>query len=287
MTQIIYKAALGQPFYFCTMTYFQIDIIANDYQQEELIALLDEYNPSGFEQTDENLKAYFAEKDYLAEDILMIIKGYDYEVSQLNEQNWNEVWEQNFQPVLVDDFCAVRAHFHQAITSVQHEIVITPKMSFGTGHHATTYMMMRQMKDIDFKEKAVFDFGTGTGILAILAEKLGAASVTAIDVDDWSIENARENFGRNSCQNCIVSLSSKLPEGGKFDIILANINRNVILDYMKNLVLLLKDKGLILFSGLLAGDGPAITEAAEKNGLQLSKQTEREGWISLLFQLPG
>ena len=99
----------------------------------------------------------------------------------------------DFQPVVIDDFCAVRAHFHEPIASVEHEIIITPKMSFGTGHHATTYMMMQQMREIDFKDKTVFDFGTGTGILAILAEKLGATTIDAIDVDEWSFENAKEN----------------------------------------------------------------------------------------------
>ncbi len=119
----------------------------------------------------------------------------------IEETNWNQVWESNFDPVIVDDFVAVRAHFHEPIKNVQHEIVITPKMSFGTGHHATTYMMMQQMRELDFAGKNVFDFGTGTGVLAILAEKLGAQKVIAIDNDDWSIENADENVKRNNCTN--------------------------------------------------------------------------------------
>jgi ribosomal protein L11 methyltransferase len=113
--------------------HIQLEIIANPFQQEELIALLDDFNPSGFEQTDESLKAYFPESDFSQDDIIAIVRGYDYTKSEIAEQNWNAVWEQNFQPVIVDDFCAVRAHFHEPITTVQHEIVITPKMSFGTG----------------------------------------------------------------------------------------------------------------------------------------------------------
>jgi ribosomal protein L11 methyltransferase len=264
------------------MKHIQLEIIANQFQQEELIALLDEYNPSGFEQTDELLKAYFEEKDFAQEEIVKILQGYQYNRAELEEQNWNAVWEQHFQPVVVDDFCGVRAHFHQPILNVQHEIVITPKMSFGTGHHATTYMMMQQMRDIDFAGKSVFDFGTGTGILAILAEKLGAANVVGIDEDDWSIENATENFERNNCRNITVSLTSNLPKE-KFDIVLANINRNVILAYMEQLVNIVKVEGLVLFSGLLVADENDIVTAATQYGLQLQKRQERAGWISLLF----
>lgn len=264
------------------MKHIQLEIIANEYQQEELIALLDSYNPSGFEQTDETLKAYFDESDFNAPEIFQVLKGYSYTKSEIEEQNWNAVWEQNFQPVVVNDFCAVRAHFHQPVSNVQHEIIITPKMSFGTGHHATTYMMMEQMRELDFTGKRVFDFGTGTGILAILAKKLGATSVTAIDVDDWSIENANENFERNACQNITVSLSSTLPNE-KFAIVLANINRNVILAYMQQLVTIVEEGGLILLSGLLTADENIVTEAATENGLQFCKKLERSGWLSLLF----
>jgi ribosomal protein L11 methyltransferase len=264
------------------MKHIQLEIIANDYQQEELIALLDEYNPTGFEQTDEKLKAYFNENDFVEEDIQKVLEGYRYERTEVPEQNWNALWEKNFHPVVVEDFCAVRAHFHEPAIGVQHEIIITPKMSFGTGHHATTYMMMQQMRNIDFQNKTVFDFGTGTGILAILAEKLGAAKVTAIDVDDWSIENAKENIERNGCNRITVSLSSNLPEELS-DIILANINRNVILAYMEELAKMVKKEGLVLFSGLLAADESDILKAAEQHHLHLLKRTERGGWISLLF----
>ena len=264
------------------MRHIQFDIIANPFQQEELIALLDDLNPSGFEQTDELLKAYFEEIDLRQDEILKILEGYSYSRNSVEEQNWNAVWESNFQPVVVDDFCSVRAHFHQPIKHVEHEILITPKMSFGTGHHATTYMMMQQMREIDFTERTVFDFGTGTGILAILAEKLGARRITAIDVDDWSIENARENFERNDCQHISVSLSSNLPDD-TYDIILANINRNVILAYMEPLVKIVRKNGIVLFSGLLVADEGAIRVAAEEHGLQLKKRNERQGWISLSF----
>jgi ribosomal protein L11 methyltransferase len=268
------------------MKHIQLEIIANEYQQEELIALLDDYNPSGFEQTDDVLKAYFEEPGFAEQMIKKILEGYSFNLQLVEEQNWNAVWEQNFQPVLVDDFCGVRAHFHPPFNHVEHEIVITPKMSFGTGHHATTYMMMQQMRHIDFVQKKVFDFGTGTGILAILAEKLGADKIIAIDVDDWSIENTRENAEKNHCTKIEVSLTSLLPDE-KFDVILANINRNVILDYMESLIRLSNREGVILLSGLLAADEKVIVTAAEQYGMHLLNKTERAGWISLLFDQQG
>jgi ribosomal protein L11 methyltransferase len=263
------------------MKYIQIQIMANEIRQEELIALLDDHGATGFEQTDEILTAYFKKTEFDTVEIFKLLEGYRYHVTDLEEQNWNAVWEQNFQPVVVDDFCTVRAHFHEPAGNVEHEILITPKMSFGTGHHATTYMMMQQMRDIDFAGKKVFDFGTGTGILSILAKKLGASAITAIDVDDWSIENARENFERNNCSDVSIKLTSLIP-ATQVDIILANINRNVILAYMELLVNIIHPGGLILFSGLLVADEEAIQNAAEIHGLKAAKRLERQGWLSLL-----
>lgn len=264
------------------MKHIQVSITANAYQQEELIALLDDFNPAGFEQTDETLLAYFEEEHFEAASISHLLAGYTYQLADVDEQNWNAVWEQNFQPVVVGDFCAVRAHFHSPVAGVAHEIIITPKMSFGTGHHATTYMMLQQMKDLDFRDKTVFDFGTGTGILAIQAEKCGAASVTAIDVDHWSIDNAQENIGHNACKNISVTLTSHLPQA-QFDVVLANINRNVILDYMEPLANRVKTAGLLLLSGLLVADEPDVLEAAAAVGWTLQRRLERQGWISLLL----
>ena len=269
-------------FYFYNMKHIKIEVIANEYQQEELIALLDDYHVTGFEQTDERVIAYFNEDDFAKDNVLRILEGYDIHLSEVEEKNWNEEWERNFQPVVVEDFVAVRAHFHEPIPQVQYEIVITPKMSFGTGHHATTYMMMQQMQDLDFRNRTVFDFGTGTGILAILSEKLGAEKITAIDVDDWSIENAKENFERNGCQRIDVTLSSQIPEQN-FDIVLANINRNVILEYLPQLKNVLLQRASILFSGLLVADEEAIRSASEKNGLMFVQRKERQGWVSLLY----
>jgi ribosomal protein L11 methyltransferase len=156
-------------------------------------------------------------------------------------------------------------------------------MSFGTGHHATTYMMMEQMENMEFKNKSVFDFGTGTGILAILAEKLGAANITAIDVDEWSITNAKENFERNNCEQIQVAQSSVIPMQ-QFDIILANINRNVILNYLPELKKALTPGGYMLLSGLLTTDEAAVVPVASEMELILRTRIERNNWLSILLQ---
>lgn len=264
------------------MKHIKIEIAATEIQQDELIALLDEYNTTGFEQTDSMLIAYFKEDSFVQPETIKVLEGYEFALSEVQERNWNQEWERNFQPVVVDDFCAVRADFHPPILDVQHEIIITPKMSFGTGHHATTYMMMQQMRDIDFKNKTVFDFGTGTGILSILARKLGAASVAAIDVDEWSIENAKENVESNHCSGIDLQLSTTIPSI-QFDIILANINRNVILQYMAYLKEASRHGGHVLFSGLMVQDKDAIVASATNCEFKLQKNIERQGWISLLF----
>ena len=264
------------------MKSIQISIEANERQQEILISQLEGLNANGFEQTDNYLLAYFAENNFDSYEVIQVLQGYTYNVSTLEDQNWNKVWESNFQPVVVDDFCAIRADFHAPIPDVAFDIVITPKMSFGTGHHATTYMMLQQMRNMDIAGKTVFDFGTGTGILAILAEKLGATSISAIDIDDWSIENARENIERNGCSKIRVELSSAIP-ARSFDIILANINRNVILHYLPALKKAMRRDGLLLLSGLLSADEKEIVEACRKEGLECIKQTEKNTWISLLF----
>jgi ribosomal protein L11 methyltransferase len=264
------------------MDSIQISIEAKEELQEILISELSDLGADGFEQTKENLIAYFNSNTFRSYDVNSFLKNYKFQISTIAEQNWNEVWESNFEPIRVNEFCAIRAEFHEPATGVEHEIIITPKMSFGTGHHATTYMMIEQMRAIDFKDKKVFDFGTGTGILAILGEKLGASNVLAIDVDEWSIVNARENITRNECSNVTVNLSSQISDE-KFDIILANINRNVILQYLEQLVTVVSSGGTILFSGLLNADQQDIVNACQDKTLRLVKQNERSGWISLLF----
>ena len=187
-------------------------------------------NYEGFEENANALKAFISKSLFNEEHIKEIAGQFQlkYTTAELPDINWNKEWESNFQPVVIENFCAVRADFHAPIKNVQHEIIITPKMSFGTGHHATTYMMIQQMRQINFLNKYVMDFGTGTGVLAILAKKLGAASVVAIGNDEWSIENAKENFTRNNADEIELRLAHHPVANKACDIILANITRNVI-----------------------------------------------------------
>ena len=265
------------------MNYIQLTITAVEADQETLISYLSELGATGFEQQENALLAYFAEDAFPSYEVNEILKDFEFQISTVKEQNWNEVWEQAFQPVVVGDFCAVRAHFHEPIAGVEHEIIITPKMSFGTGHHATTFLMMQQMQSLYFTGKTVFDFGTGTGILAILAEKLGAQKITAIDNDEWSFENAQENVERNNCTKIDIKLASVLPKQS-FDLVLANINRNVILQYMPYLNALVNTKGLLLLSGLLVDDKEEIVEACRQEGFLIINEAEKTNWISLLFK---
>ena len=263
--------------------HIQVTIPTIDFQ-EVLIALLGEMGYEGFEQEEERLQAFIPEADFDEEELrgLLSAHGLGYTLQRIEERNWNEEWEKNFQPVIVDDFCAIRAHFHAPIPGVEHELVITPKMSFGTGHHATTYMMIEAMRGIDMRGKRVLDFGTGTGVLAILAERLGAAGVVAIDNDDWSIENALENVANNGCRRIeVLKKDTVATVEGPFDVILANINKHVILKQLCDLGQHLKDDGVILLSGLLIDDAEDIDNEAAKNKLSVSVRMTKGSWICL------
>ena len=252
-------------------------------QKEILIAQLADAGYEGFEETDTTLDAFIGEPNFdrtLLKEIAFKYQA-SYTSEKIAETNWNKVWESNFDPVIVDDFVAVRADFHQPITNTKFEIVITPKMSFGTGHHATTYMMIELMKDIDLTDKTVLDFGTGTGILAILAAKAGARTIYAIDNDNWSIANAEENFKRNNCSGVILKKSSAVSSKIKFDVILANINKNVILENLYWLSNQLNKKGTILISGLLLDDKDEILSIATEFQLNLQKELNRNNWIAM------
>lgn len=251
-----------------------------------LIALLADIGFSGFEEANDELLAYIEESQYSQEELAAIAAqcNVDFNTEIVEMQNWNAIWESNFQPVIVDDLCTIRAHFHDIEVTTPYEIVITPKMSFGTGHHATTQLVMLLMKDIDFKGKSVLDFGTGTGVLAIFAEMLGANEILAIDNDEWSVENAMENIARNKCNNINVQLGGieDIPEV-KNDIILANINRHILLQYMSELYARLEDNGTIIMSGLLVDDKEIMLDAATGAGFRSVKIIERNNWIALSF----
>ncbi len=251
------------------------------------MAQLTEFGFEGFEENDEALLAYIREPVYDEPAVQRFLNEGEirYRREIVEEQNWNAQWEENFQPVIVDGFCTIRADFHNISVNTPMEIVITPKMSFGTGHHATTQLMMQLMKDMELSQKKVLDFGTGTGILAILAEKLGARQVLAIDNDEWSFENAMENVKKNDCKNISLQLGSIEDCGNdKFDIILANINRHILLNTMPFLYSSLNKGGYLLMSGLLKDDETIIVDKAAEEHFKLLLKCEKNNWIALLFE---
>lgn len=266
------------------MTYKQVQFIdVSGEIANILIAQLSELQYEGFEEDESQLKAFIP--GHLFDESALKELGQhlniSYNVSILPDINWNSVWESNFQPVIVDEFCTVRADFHEPAETTQYEIVIAPKMSFGTGHHPTTYMMIQQMAGVDFTNKAVLDFGTGTGVLAILAEKLGAKSVLAIDNDDWCIENAGENLLKNNTTKTHVRKADTAAADTSFDIILANITRNIIQENFPLFVDHLAEKGILLLSGLLAEDEATILDVSAASGFTLENKLQRTNWICL------
>ena len=211
--------------------------------------------------------------------------GLTYLKSIIKEQNWNALWESNFEPVRVGDFVGIRANFHPHFEPrVAFEIEITPKMSFGTGHHATTFTVIELMESMDFKGKSVYDFGTGTGILAILAEKLGAASVLAVDNDDWCIENSIENVQNNGCQLVRIEKVESAYQKENFDIIIANVNRHILEANMDELTQTAKPESILVMSGLLIEDQEDMINLAELNAWNFIKAKPLNGWVSLMFR---
>src|SRR6187401_3440921 len=254
-------------------------------QKEILIAQLADAGYEGFEEKDSSLDAFINSKNFNKVIINEISFKYQtpYTKEKIAETNWNQVWESNFEPVIVNDYVAIRADFHKPITNTKFEIVITPKMSFGTGHHATTFMMIELMKEIDISGRSVLDFGCGTGILAILAEKEGAKNIIAIDNDDWSIVNAGENFEKNNCTKINLRKASNAASDIRFDIIIANINKSVIIENLALLSDQLNNGGQVLLSGLLKEDKDEILSITTELGLKLKKELIRNNWIALQF----
>jgi ribosomal protein L11 methyltransferase len=268
----------------CMSNNIEINIpVSEQWQKDIVIAQLSELGFEGFEEERSMVKAYIQEAMFNEADCSNVLLALDlvYTKNVVAQRNWNAEWESTFDPVIVESFCAIRAGFHKPVSGMKHEIIITPKMSFGTGHHATTYMMIAAMSEMDISSKAVFDFGTGTGVLAILAKQMGAGSVTAIDNDDWSIDNAIENFAGNQCTNILLRKADMIIENQLFDIILANINLNVIIAQMAAIAQHLPKNGVVLFSGLLKTDKDKVMLQATENGLKLTNKWEKNDWICL------
>ncbi len=251
------------------------------------MALLNNTEVTGIEEKENELIAYWDEDQFDQEAVYQIADNYGIKLERhlLPTRNWNAEWEKNFPPVIIDGFCSVRAAFHTAPENILFDIVITPKMSFGTGHHATTASMIGMMKKLSFVNANVLDFGTGTGVLAILAEKMGAPRVIAIDNDEWSYNNALENCENNKTQHIIVrqATADDLDDTPQFDIILANINRHILLAYMQKMYILANENATLLLSGILVEDIAIIKQSATENGFVYMEEMINNNWICMRF----
>jgi ribosomal protein L11 methyltransferase len=252
-------------------------------QSDALVAYLSEAGFDGFEELSDRLIAYRTATEWNAQEVESYLKeyGYVYTIDLLEKTNWNQLWESNFEPVRIDDFVGIRADFHDPIIGVEHELIITPKMSFGTGHHATTRLMVQAMWSVIKPGDRVLDFGSGTGVLAILAKKLGAGETIGIDVEDWSVENAADNAWVNEVSDIRFICADRIEGHGTFDLILANINLNVLFDNMDMMAKSLKPEGVLLLSGILLEDLVEMDRSLEGVGLKRKSYQEEKGWISV------
>lgn len=269
------------------MNYTQISFEdINPEQVDVLVAVLPELGFHGMEEIAGGVKAYANEGLVDLESLRAIASKMNitFSVNLIEEENWNQTWESNFDPVVIPGKIQVRAHFHEPLETVQHQILITPKMSFGTGHHPTTKMMMLAMLEIDFKGKNVIDFGTGTGILSILAIQLGAQKVYAIDNDEWSIENVKENIHLNKASGIAVMQASDLDHVEKVDIILANINKNVLIEHVQSIKSKASRPGNLIISGLLRTDYEDILNVYEPVFGSSFQSFEEGDWLAVSFR---
>ncbi len=255
---------------------------------EILMAELVEIGFDSFTEEHDGILAYI-QKDLFQEDELKNVNLLEnpeitisYTFEEMPNINWNEEWEKNFSPINVEDQVSIRAEFHEN-QNLPHEIIIQPKMSFGTGHHATTYLMIQQMLDMNFDNKTVLDMGCGTSVLAIFAKQQGAGKTVAIDIDEWSVENSIENAARNSVELEISQGTAENLGAENFDIILANINRNILISDIPTYVSVLNKGGQLLLSGLCFFDVDDILEVCTAQNLTMKKKLQREEWVSLLF----
>ena len=257
---------------------------------EILVAELGEVGFESFVENEEGVIAYIQQVDWnenLLDDIFVLNSeefSISYEMEVIEQTNWNSEWEKNFNPIQVDDLVSIRAPFHEN-PNLKYDIVIEPKMSFGTGHHETTHMMVQHLLKLDLTNKKVLDMGCGTGILAIFAEMKGAKPIDAIDIDNWCYQNSIENVERNNCSNIAVyEGEASLLVNKKYDVIIANINRNILLNDMQAYMNCLNDDGIILLSGFYKEDIPIIDEEVSKYQFKIDEIIERNNWVALKYK---
>ncbi|MFN3529929.1 MAG: 50S ribosomal protein L11 methyltransferase [Bacteroidia bacterium] len=271
------------------MLYYRIELEVEELYKEVLLAELGEI---GFDMFDDaqfgKLLAWVKQESFDQRAYEQLLTHYAEFVQKATgpvaeeQKNWNAVWESQYEPVFIDDFVCIRAPFHGSYEGFEHELVIEPKMSFGTGHHGTTAGIIRLMKTLEFKDKAVLDMGCGTGVLGILAAKLGAAKVIGIDIEGWAVENSLENTSRNEvAMEVILGDASKIT--GIFDVILANINRNIIQRDLQIYARHLKKNGIMVCSGFYTEDVDIIRESATLNSFIFERESSENNWATVLF----
>lgn len=274
------------------MQYLEFKISCKESFREILIAELAEVGYDSFLETDEGFDAYIQEDLFDRNSFQQVIDQYHEEASlqvtegKMPKVNWNEEWEKNYDPIEVGDQVYVRASFHQPRPEFKYEILINPKMSFGTGHHATTFLMLSHQLTIDHTDKSVLDIGSGTGILAIMAHQLGAGHIEAFDIDEWCVENGNENFDLNEMSVVRMGKGTvrEVKPQGEFDIVLANINKNVLLDEMDVYASLVKTNGYLLLSGFYEHDVLDIAEKAFQYGFVEKEVQTKDGWAALILE---
>lgn len=273
------------------MDFIQVSITAPAELTDILTAELGEYGYDTFMETEVGLAAYTTEDQFSAAAVDAVLARYNaagslnYTTQKIQKQNWNEEWEKNFEPLLIGHVCSVRASFHPRPQQVLYDIVINPKMSFGTGHHETTALMIEQQLTINHRGQRVLDMGCGTGILAIMAGKLGAQSVVAVDIEDWTVENARENAQLNGCPQIEVRLGDvqQIAADDPYDLILANINRNVLLADLPAYAQKLRPGGSLVMSGFYTEDLALLKDKALEYSLTGISERTKNNWVAAVF----
>lgn len=274
------------------MVYISYDFVIAPLElgREILIAELEEVGFESFVETDAGVIAYIKKEEWsgtLVNDI-QILNSAEFKITfnqeEIAQVNWNIEWEKNFNPLIIDEKVSIRAPFHSKPENVDYDLIIEPKMSFGTGHHQTTHVMIQHLLDIDLSDKKVLDMGCGTGILAIFAEKRGASFIDAVDNDAWCYENSVENVERNNCHNIhVYEGDAALLKDKSYDFIIANINRNILLQDIRTYSKCLEKDGILLLSGFYKEDIPAIETEAQKNHLKKVSFIERDNWVGVKF----
>lgn len=272
--------------------YIELSVIVEPKEQgsDILIAQLSELDFESFVESDNGFLAYIQEEQFSEESLKGLFEEFEgvFKISHshktIAQQNWNKEWESNFTPIDIDGKCYIRAPFHEAKSGYTYDVIIEPKMSFGTGHHNTTQLMIQKLMSLDVNNKSLLDMGCGTGVLAIVASMMGANPITAIDIDDWSVENSVENTAKNNINNVSVHKgNAQILEEKLFNTILANINKNVLLNDIPVYVNSLEKNGNLVLSGFFETDIPELIAKADNNGLKFEEKAVSNQWSMLYF----